>query len=71
MKSENTVIFAFAVHQDVTIAALGLPGRIFARCDRGDGAHTYRVIWWANGDRKDEWLYEHELSEAKTKRCPV
>lgn len=53
--------FAFRVGQDVAINALELTGKIFARCDRGHGLHDYRVIWWSDSKRNDEWLYEHEL----------
>ena len=55
------VQFTFRIGQDVTIKALELTGRVFARCDRGNGLHDYRVIWWADSKRNDEWLYENEL----------
>jgi hypothetical protein len=57
----NTVEFQFSIGQDVTIAALKLKGRIFARCDRGLWLE-YRVIYWADSKRCDEWLCEHELT---------
>lgn len=57
----SQVTFIFEIGQDVQIRALELTGRIFARCDRGNGLHDYRVVWWAESKRSDEWLYEHEL----------
>lgn len=57
----DAVHFRFKVGQSVMVAALQQPGKVFARCDRGN-AHDYRVIWWHDGKRNDEWLYEHELS---------
>ncbi|MEW5833614.1 MAG: hypothetical protein AB1832_01000 [Pseudomonadota bacterium] len=59
----HVVTFRFRIAQDVKIAALELQGRVFARCDRGEGENNYRVIYWSNGARHDAWLYEHELSE--------
>lgn len=61
----NIVHFRFGLHQEVKIIPLKLTGRIMARCDRGEGLHDYRVIYWADCKRNDEWLYEHELSEAQ------
>ena len=58
------VQFKYSLGQDVVIRDLGLTARIFARCDRGNDLHDYRVIWWAESKRNDEWLYQHEL-EAK------
>lgn len=55
------VFFDFENGEDVVIEALDLPARIFARCDRGGGLHDYRVVWWADGKRHDEWLYSYEL----------
>lgn len=59
----HVVNFRFSLHQDVQIIPLNLTGRVFARCDRGEGEHDYRLVYWANGDRRDQWLYEHELRE--------
>ena len=63
-ESALTVTFRFAMHQNVQIVPLELTGRVFARCDRGDNVRDYRVIYWVDGKRCDEWLYEHELTDA-------
>lgn len=58
--SDKTVTFVFSINQTVTINALGLKGLVLARCDRGP-YREYRVIWWSEGQRKDDWLLESEL----------
>lgn len=58
------VTFRFCIRQSVRILTLNLQGRVLARGEHPGGLHTYRVIYWAEGHRHDEWLYEHELSEA-------
>lgn len=63
-KQDKTVTFRFALHQEVRVVPMDLTGRIFARCERGNGERDYRVIYWANGERRDQWLYEHELGDA-------
>ncbi len=61
-----TCAFRFALNQDVLILPLKpLRGRVFARCERGEGVVEYRVIYWAENKREDQWLYEHELAEVK------
>lgn len=57
----DAVHFRFKIGQSVVIASLEQPGKVFARCDRGN-AHDYRVVWWHDGKRNDEWLYDHELA---------
>lgn len=58
------VQFRYSVHQEVLIAPLNVRGKIFARCDRGD-AHDYRVVYYYDGQRRDDWLYEFELTTTK------
>lgn len=58
--------FKFDVHQTVYVDALNLPAFIVERRDQGDQLYSYRVIYWAEGHREDEWLYEYELTETKS-----
>ena len=58
---KEAIYFRFRIHQDITIKQLNIPGRIFARCDKGNGVKDYRVVWWCDGKRNDDWLYEYEL----------
>jgi hypothetical protein len=53
--------FAFAIHQKVAIPELKLNGTVLARCDRGT-YREYRVVYWAESRRHDEWLLESELA---------
>lgn len=63
-KSENTVTFRYRIHQEVTLKDLQLRGRVMARMDRGRDFTEYRVIWWADAKRYDQWICEHELEES-------
>jgi hypothetical protein len=58
------VKFKFAFGEDVTITALNVSGKIMARGDRGNH-HDYRVVYWSDGSRKDDWLIEHEIEKKK------
>jgi hypothetical protein len=62
----EVVVFRFKLNQDVKIRPLDLPGRILARCDRGLW-HEYRIIYWNESKRYDEWLCEYELTEVNNK----
>ena len=57
------VSFRFALRQEVRIKALGLKGCVYAVCRRGDGMEEYRVIYWSEGKRCDEWLFDYEIEE--------
>lgn len=63
MTNPNTITFAFSVGEDVLIKPLELTGRVLARCDRGLDYHDYRVIFWADSKRHDEYMYEFELEK--------
>lgn len=65
MKDELTVTFRFRRGEDVLIVPLKLKARVLARCDRAEGLQDYRVVYWSEGKRCDEWLYEHELSDIR------
>lgn len=57
----NQVFFKFRIKQDVEIISLKIPAKIFARCDRGDEIKDYRIVYWYDGKRYDEWVFEHEI----------
>ena len=57
------VDFKFSIGQDVEIIALKLPAKVFARCDRGGDIRDYRIVFWSEGKRYDEWVFEHEIKE--------
>ena len=55
------ITFLFQIQQDVTIVALGLVGCVTELSWNGR-MRQYRVTWWSDGKRNDEWLYDHELA---------
>lgn len=57
------VYFRFEIKQNVVISALRISARVFARCDRGNDIRNYRVIYWWDGKRYDDWVFENELKE--------
>lgn len=57
--------FRFALNQDVQIAPMKVSGRVVAREERPGGIHRYQVVYWCESKRYDEWMYQHELTEAK------
>lgn len=57
-------VFAFDFDQSVRIRALDLVGRVVGRSERPGDVFEFRVIWWSDGQRRDEWLFEHELEAA-------
>lgn len=61
VENARLVIFKFAMFQKVTIKPLGrITGEVLARCDRGT-YREYRVVYWAESKRCDEWMLEDEL----------
>jgi hypothetical protein len=62
MIENKPVKFKFHIGESVFIKALEtIKGTVLARCDRGN-FKDYRIIYWYNGTRHDEWLLENELS---------
>ena len=61
----DCVYFKFSIKEDVKIIALNLPAKVMARCDRGNDIRDYRLIFWSEGKRYDEWVFEHEIQEQK------
>lgn len=62
----STVRFRFDIRDTVVVLPLNITGVVYARCDRGNGIHDYRVVFWYDGQRRDDWLYDIELGKAKT-----
>lgn len=54
--------FAHELGHQVEIKALGLMGVVIACCI-GDSGKTYRVVFWVDNKRQDEWLYSWELGK--------
>ena len=53
--------YRFELLDKVKLKAISLEGRIIAQCTYSGDMPSYRVIWWADNKRNDEWVYEFEL----------
>lgn len=54
--------FRFECGQKVGIAAVGENGQIAMRRD-AFGQHDYLVIYWMDGQRREEWMNDWELEK--------
>lgn len=57
---KETIEFAFSLGDKVIIVAIDRPGRVDSQTNDCRGL-MYRVIYWSEGSRKMEWVYEDEL----------
>lgn len=55
------VDFKFDTLQVVVILAIQVKGTVFARMANPAGPHEYQVCYWYEGERRLQWLYEHEI----------
>lgn len=58
------VEFAYSPGTTVKIKALGLEGVVRAVRTSGmytDNADEYFVTWWADGSRREDWLFGDEI----------
>lgn len=58
------VEFTFALSQPVIIEPIGMEGRVDSVSKNLNG-EQYRVVYWNDGERKQEWLYAWELLPVK------
>lgn len=56
------VEFTFDVGAAVTISEAKIHCTIDRVAVGFDRVHEYRVLYWHDGQRKNEWVYEHELA---------
>jgi hypothetical protein len=56
----QNVRYAYAIGDHVRICATEHPGQVTGLLTDSNGPQ-YRVVWWNNGERKQEWLYEYEV----------
>lgn len=58
----TTVVFKFNIGDTVNILdANDISGRIACMLHNAKGNNEYQVVWWSDGKRQVEWLYEWEL----------
>lgn len=59
------VEFKFDIGDAVCIAdSPDICGRVLGMCLQREGV-TYRVCWWQDGKRFDEWVHEWEIEGVK------
>lgn len=54
------VTYFYNIGAKVTISETNHPGVVTGLLSDSQG-HQYRVVWWNNGERRQEWLYEYEI----------
>ena len=59
-----TVDFKFCPFDRVLVSGIDVVGFVTSRLANVEGRNEYKVVYWYDGDRKDCWFYEHEISEA-------
>lgn len=57
-----TYEFKFHVGQELRLREIDVPARVDAVMVSGE-ATEYRVVYWWDGARRSQWVYEHELRE--------
>lgn len=55
-----SIDYKYAMHQVVKVVAIKEKARIIS-CSTTPEGQKYYVVWWCDGVRKDEWLFEWEL----------
>ena len=64
--SATTVHFAFGVPERVIVNEVGAKGVVTGLEAGMRGAKRYRVVWWLDGKRNEEWLWESEIQGTGT-----
>lgn len=60
------VEFRFSVGQRVRIPEAKIVGTVDRIAFGPEFGHEYRVVFWHDGQRRCEWLYEREVEDAST-----
>lgn len=57
------VAFTFDEHETVFIYAIKAVATVTKRCIKGDD-ETYLVVYWMDGQRREEWMHSWEIGGA-------
>lgn len=60
----ESVTFLFANLQRVRIKKIDAAGFVYSRLANAENQNEYKVKFWMDGSRKDDWFYEFELEPA-------
>jgi len=58
----TTIVYLYSIGQEVTVAPIGMIGHVDALMRDTDGIQ-YRVVYWNDGQRYSQWVYEWELEK--------
>lgn len=56
--------FKFALKESVVVLAIGMVGTVDS-VSRNINGEQYRVVYWNDGERRQEWLYDWEIASAE------
>jgi hypothetical protein len=65
----RTVNYKHDIGDSVLIKDVNANGRVDSLSTDRNG-QMYRIVFWMNGDRKAEWMYDWELEQLTTKEQP-
>lgn len=57
-------LFDYNIREKVLIKAISMYGYVDALC-REESCSTYRVVYWNEGTRHRNWLYDYEIDKIK------
>lgn len=60
----ETITFAFRNLQKVKVREIEALGFVLSRLANCEGQNEYKVKYWMEGKRSEEWFYEFELEGA-------
>jgi hypothetical protein len=60
----ETVTFEFRSLQPVTVTELKARGFVYSRLANAEGQNEYKVRYWMDGKRAEEWFFAFELEDA-------
>ena len=62
--AENTVKFLFFITQTVWLIPMECSA-VVTCLEYGMSGKRYQVVYWNDGERKSEWVFENELRDTK------
>ena len=63
-----SIDFAYSMGERVVVTEAKIEGTVDRVAFGPEYGHEYRIIFWHEGSRRNEWVYEHELSRPGNRR---